>query len=51
METESRNPREHAKLYDQYTHLISKQADEDIDKFLREEHSFDDYEREVSVIY
>ena len=47
VESESRHPKEHAKLYDKYTHLISKQADKDIDKFLREEHSFDDYAREV----
>ena len=47
VKVESHRPVEHTKLYDKYSTLIAKQADEDIDTFLKEEHSFDDYAREV----
>ncbi|XP_074662516.1 dynein axonemal heavy chain 7-like [Tubulanus polymorphus] len=44
---ESIGPMEHAKLYDKYNFLISKQADADVDQFLKESHTFEEYAKEV----
>ncbi|XP_067686354.1 dynein axonemal heavy chain 7-like [Haliotis asinina] len=45
---ESVGPSEHCKVYDQYSFLITKQAETDVDEFMKEEHSFDDYAKEVA---
>lgn len=45
--SESQLPMQHTKLYDKYSFLINKQAEADVEQFLQEEHSFDDYAREV----
>ncbi|KAM4626185.1 dynein axonemal heavy chain 7 isoform 2-T2 [Discoglossus pictus] len=44
---ESYLPKEHLKLYDKYSFLISKQADLDVEQFLAEDHTFDEIMREV----
>ena len=44
---ESQGPVNHAKQYDKYANLINKKADEEVENFLKEEHSFNEYEREV----
>ena len=38
---------QHARLYSKYSFLINKQAEEDIENFLKDNHNFDDYTREV----
>ncbi|XP_053554548.1 dynein axonemal heavy chain 7 [Bombina bombina] len=45
--SESFLPKEHLKLYDKYSFLISKQADLDVDQFLSENHTFEEIMREV----
>ena len=45
--TESRGPINHAKSYEKYVALISRKAEEEVDAFLKDEHSFNEYEREV----
>ncbi|XP_059164025.1 dynein axonemal heavy chain 7-like isoform X1 [Physella acuta] len=44
---ESVRPTEHTKHYEKYAQLISRQADEDVTKFIEEQHSFDDYAKEL----
>ncbi|CAF4905591.1 unnamed protein product, partial [Rotaria socialis] len=44
---EFEGPREHASTFDQYSVLITKQADADVEQFLNQEHSFNDYIQEV----
>ena len=40
-------PKNYIKLFEKYKPLINKEAEADIDKFLQEEHSFSDYEKQV----
>ncbi len=47
IENESKGPIEQIKAYDKYNQPLSKQAEEEVDLFLKEEHSFGDYEKEV----
>ncbi len=47
IDKESKGPIEHVKIYDKYNQLLSKQAEEEVELFLREEHSFLEYEKEV----
>lgn len=45
---ESTGPREHLRLYDKYAPLVSKQAEEDVEQFLHEKHSFQEMMMEVT---
>ncbi|XP_041374659.1 dynein heavy chain 7, axonemal-like isoform X2 [Gigantopelta aegis] len=45
---ESLKPVEWTKLYEKYNFLVTKQAEADIDQFMSEEHTFDDYCKEVA---
>ncbi|KAL7881400.1 hypothetical protein AOLI_G00082480 [Acnodon oligacanthus] len=45
---ESNGPLEHVRLYDKYAPLVSQQAEEDVEQFLREEHSFQEMIIEVT---
>jgi dynein heavy chain, axonemal len=47
IQQESQGPQNHALLFDKYANLISKKAEEEVESFLKEEHSFNDYEKEV----
>jgi dynein heavy chain len=47
IEKESKGPIEHIKVYDKYNQLLSKQAEEEVELFLKEEHTFAEYEKEV----
>ncbi|CAF0812566.1 unnamed protein product [Didymodactylos carnosus] len=40
-------PKEHAEEFHPFSYLISKQADLEVEQFLHEEHTFNDYVREV----
>ena len=46
--SESAGPREHVRLYDRYASLVSQQALEDVEQFLREQHSFQEIMVEVT---
>lgn len=46
VQKESQGPVNHAKYYEKYSNLISKKAEEEVEGFLKEEHSFNEYERE-----
>lgn len=48
MLNESAGPREHLRLYDKYAPLVSKQAEEDVEQFLHEKHSFQEMMMEVT---
>ena len=45
---ESAGPQEHVHLYDKYAPLVSRQAEEDVEQFLREKHSFQEMMMEVT---
>jgi dynein heavy chain len=47
LQRESQGPIKYAKTYDKYTSLINRKADEEIEAFLKEEHTFNEYERQV----
>ncbi|CAH1790213.1 unnamed protein product [Owenia fusiformis] len=47
IEKESAGPIHHSKLYDKYNFLISKQAEADVEQFLQEDHTFNEYAKEV----
>lgn len=47
IEKESQGPVNYTKHYDKYMSLITREADEEADKFLNEEHSFSEYEKQV----
>ncbi|BFZ21958.1 hypothetical protein BsWGS_24997 [Bradybaena similaris] len=44
---ESVGPTEHTQVYNKYSALISKQADDDVTKFMEEQHTFDEYAKEL----
>lgn len=46
IQIESQGPVKHSKLFDKYSMLISKKAEEDIDAFLKESRKFEEYEKE-----
>ncbi|XP_066541990.1 dynein axonemal heavy chain 7 isoform X2 [Hoplias malabaricus] len=45
---ESSGPLEHVSLFDKYAPLVSQQAEEDVEQFLREQHSFQEMMMEVT---
>ena len=47
LKAESLGPINHTKIYDKYSSLTTKKAEDDVDAFLKEEHSFNEYEKEV----
>lgn len=44
---EAQGPVNHAKVFDKYATLVNKKADEEVEQFLKEDHSFNEYEREL----
>lgn len=47
IENQSMGPINHAKLFNKFEQLITVQGDTDIEQFLREDHSFDEYIEKV----
>lgn len=47
IQKEAHGPEEHLKVYDKYQSLISRQADRDVEAFLEEQHTFDEYAEEL----
>ncbi|XP_066544073.1 dynein axonemal heavy chain 7 isoform X2 [Amia ocellicauda] len=47
IEMENSGPVQHVRLYDRYVLLVSRQAEQDVEQFLREKHHFEDTMREV----
>jgi len=47
LKAESNGPIKHAQTFDKYSHLTTKKAEDEIDAFLKEDHSFNEYEKEV----
>jgi dynein heavy chain, axonemal len=47
LKAESNGPINHAKTFDKYSNLTTKKAEDEIDSFLKEDHSFNEYEKEV----
>lgn len=45
--SESEGPVKHCKRYEKYSSLINKKADEDLEKFLNENHTFVECEKEL----
>ncbi|XP_030642423.1 dynein heavy chain 7, axonemal [Chanos chanos] len=48
IQSESKGPLEHIRLFDKYAALVSQQADEDVEQFLLERHSFQEMMMEVA---
>eukprot|EP00058_Branchiostoma_floridae_P012957 XP_002598445.1 hypothetical protein BRAFLDRAFT_83261 [Branchiostoma floridae] len=44
---ESTGPNQHLRNFDKYQYLVNKQAEQDVDQFLAETHSFPEYAQEV----
>ena len=44
---ECQGPVNHAKVFDKYANLINKKADEEVEAFLKDEHTFNQYEQEL----
>ncbi|XP_078701931.1 dynein axonemal heavy chain 7-like isoform X3 [Branchiostoma floridae x Branchiostoma belcheri] len=44
---ESAGPNQHLRNFDKYQYLVNKQAEQDVDQFLAETHSFPEYAQEV----
>ena len=47
LKAESQGPIDHTKNYDKYAALTTKKAEDEVDTFLKEDHSFNEYEKEV----
>ena len=47
IKAESNGPINHTKAFDKYSSLTNKKAEEEIETFLKEDHSFSEYEKEV----
>ena len=46
---ESQGPIDYSKRYDKYINLITRKAEDEVDAFLKEEHSFNEYEKQVKI--
>jgi dynein heavy chain len=47
IQRESKGPMEYIKVYDKYVSLINKTAEEEVEAFIKEGHSFNEFEREI----
>lgn len=47
VQRESHGPVNHSKHFDKYINLITKKAEEEVESFLKEEHNFNEFEREL----